>query len=200
MISSAQIYRNLSSKDLIKERSQWWWPGAGSFEVIIGAILTQNTTWYNVEKSLHNLQGFLHLDNFLTLNIQALKEQIRPSGFYNQKAPRLHIIAKNIKTEFKTFEQFKQKVDRTWLLNQKGLGKESTDSILNYGCMRDIMVVDSYTKRLLEREYAITFKDYDSYQDYLESGIRSAYPQNTALHFARFHGMIVEYQKTQARK
>jgi endonuclease-3 related protein len=201
MIPSDQIYRELAQMDLLTHRPPWWWPHAGTFEVLIGAVLTQNTTWHNVEKSLANLRQYLgiqspiDLGHFLTIDSETLKTLIKPSGFYNQKAPRLHIIAKNIKSEFGSFEAFVQRVDRAWLLEQKGIGKETADSILNYGCFRDVMVVDSYTQRLLSSRYAIHFKSYDAYQNYLEEGMRSAYVDQTALHFARFHGMIVEYNK-----
>jgi endonuclease-3 related protein len=205
-ISSEQIYHDLSAMELLDHHSEWWWPHAGSFEVVIGAILTQNTTWHNVEKSLHNLYQYLDLKSpidlepFLAIEEEKLKILIKPSGFYNQKAPRLHIIAKNIKSEFSTFDTFQKEVDRHWLLAQKGIGKESADAILNYGCYRDAMVVDTYTKRLLNHRYNIRFKEYDDYQVYLEEGIRLSYPTQTALHFARFHGMIVEYSKQQGQK
>ena len=156
--------------------------------------MTQNTTWKNVEKSLQNLQNHLTLESFLTLNEEQLKLKIKPSGFYNQKAPRLLQIAQNIQNDFDNIENFKNNVTREWLLKQKGIGKESADSILCYGCFKDIMVVDSYTKRLLKK-YGIEFKNYDEYQQSLESGIRANISKDTALIFAQFHGMIVEYSK-----
>jgi len=192
---SYAIYEELQALNLLTHRPEWWWPNAGRFEVVIGAVLTQNTTWRNVEKSLANLQGCLDLESFLHLDIPDLKERIKPSGFYNQKAPRLHIIAKNIKSEFGTFETFQQEVSRSWLLAQKGIGEETADSILNYGCFRAEMVVDTYTKRLL-KTYGIELQNYGTYKAYLQEGLQRRYPQEElALHYARFHGMIVEYNK-----
>ena len=194
MTDSYALYRQLQIHDLLAHRPEWWWPNAGSFEVVIGAVLTQNTTWKNVEKSLANLAGFTTLDTFLMLDETALKRRIMPSGFYNQKAPRLRIIAKNIREDFSTFEHFQKRVTRDWLLSQKGIGEETADSILNYGCFREEMVVDTYTKRLL-KTHSITFKTYREYKVYLEAGMRRHITKDLALHFARFHGMIVEYNK-----
>ena len=192
---SLQIYNYLKNKNLLENSPEYWWPNSGSFEVVIGAILTQNTTWKNVEKSLKNLELFLDLDSFLTLDEESLKEMIKPSGFYNQKAPRLQQLSRNIKNDFSDFRTFKNEVTREWLLKQIGIGKESADAILCYACFRDEMVVDTYTKRLL-KTFDIEFSSYDDYKDYLEDGIRSGLNDKSInIIFARFHGMIVEYNK-----
>ncbi len=191
---SASIYAFLEKKNLLQDASQYWWPNAGSFEVVIGAILTQNTTWKNVERSLENLKGYLELERFVKLEEEDLKEKIRPSGFYNQKAPRLLQLAKNIEAEFGDFYSFQKRVTREWLLAQKGIGEESADAILCYGCFKEEMVVDTYTKRLLA-EFGIVFKKYSEYKEFLESGMKRAYREHLNLHYARFHGMIVEYNK-----
>jgi len=192
---SYALYRHLQSYNLLSDRPLWWWPNAGTFEVVIGAVLTQNTTWKSVEKSLSNLQGHTTLETFLELDETDLKERIHPSGFYNQKAPRLHAITKNIKSEFNTFETFQKEVSRSWLLAQKGIGEETADSILNYGCFQNEMVVDTYTKRLL-KTYGVVLKNYGAYKAYLQEGLQHHYESEAlALHYARFHGMIVEYNK-----
>jgi endonuclease-3 related protein len=197
--SAYEIYEYLQKQNLLADSPKYWWPNAGSFEVVIGAILTQNTTWKNVEKSLQNLQGFLELDSFLRLREDRLKEKIRPSGFYNQKAPRLLALSRNIKDEFTTFENFQNNVSRKWLLAQKGIGQESADAILCYGCFRGEMVVDSYTKRLLA-EFGVEFKKYDEYKAFLEAGVREHYKKEELFTiFADFHGMIVEYAKQKKR-
>lgn len=192
---SYEIYQFLQAKNLLVDAPKYWWPNAGTFEVVLGAILTQNTTWKNVEKSLHNLQEYVTLERFLTLEEEELKELIHPSGFYNQKAPRLLQLAHNILNEFQTFEQFQKKVSREWLLQQKGIGQESADAILCYGCFRDEMVVDTYTKRLLKNEFGIELGSYMHYKVFLEEGIKKHFAQEQYLIFARFHGMIVEYNK-----
>lgn len=193
--SSLDIYNFLEKKNLLDNSPHYWWPNAGSFEVVAGAILTQNTTWKNVEKSLANLKEYLELDTFLQLNEESLKELIRPSGFYNQKAPRLLQITKNMKEDFGTFEYFQKEVSREWLMQQKGVGEESADAILSYACFRAEMVVDSYTKRLL-RLFGKDFKTYGEYKSFLEFGIRENFKkEELALTFMKFHGMIVEYNK-----
>ena len=193
--NSFEIYQFLKNKNLLEDSPKYWWPSVGTFEVVIGAILTQNTTWKNVEKSFKNLDGFLELDTFLTLKENSLKEMIKPSGFYNQKAPRILKLAKNIKDKFSDFKTFQNQVTREWLLSQKGIGKESADAILCYACFRDEMVVDTYTKRLL-KTFDIEFSDYDKYKEFLESGIKENLQMDDLnLVFSRFHGMIVEFNK-----
>jgi len=194
MTDSFQLYRELGSLDLLSHRPPRWWPNAGTFEVIIGAMLTQNTTWLNAERSLKNLEDHLTLESLLALDLETLKNHIYPSGFYNQKAPRLLMLAQNIKKEFGTFEHFQEAATRNWLLSQKGIGPETADSILCYGCFHEEMVVDSYTKRLL-KTYGIAFHSYAMYKSYLEKGIRQHCYKELSLTFARFHGMIVEYSK-----
>ena len=200
-MSVLEIYNYLRQFDLLKDAPKYWWPSAGTFEVVVGAVLTQNTTWNNVEKSLQNLQNHLALETFLQLEEEELKQRIRPSGFYNQKAPRLLALARAIQTDFGSFERFQQKVDRTWLLSQKGIGKESADAILCYACHRATMVVDAYTKRALA-QFDIIYKKYDEYKAFLENGtkehwqiLKNDHEENPALFYARFHGMFVEYGK-----
>ena len=201
-----KIIEFLEDQDLLKDSSEFWWPSYGNFEVVIGAILTQNTTWINVEKSLQNLKYHLILDSFLTLEEDLLKQYIKPSGFYNQKAPRLLLLSYNIKNEFKSFETFKKNVSRKWLLEQKGIGEETADSILCYACSRDELVIDSYTKRLLKL-FDVEFKTYKEYKNYLENGIKKnwqilskRYKNNKNLCYAQLHGMIVEYNKKERLK
>ena len=193
--NSFEIYNFLKDKNLLQNLPEYWWPNSGSFEVVIGAVLTQNTTWKNVEKSLENLDSFLELDSFLSLDELRLKSIIKPSGFYNQKAPRLLQLSLNIKNDFHNFKTFQSKVSREWLLKQKGIGKESADAILCYACFRDEMVVDTYTKRFL-KTFDIEFTDYADYKEYLEDGLKDNFDEKGLnLIYARFHGMIVEYNK-----
>ena len=194
--NSFEIYKFLENKNLLEYSPEYWWPNSGSFEVVLGAILTQNTSWENVKKSLNNLENYLSLDAFLSLGEDELKLLIQPSGFYNQKAPRLLQLTKNIKTDFDDFHKFTKQVTREWLLSQKGIGEESADAILCYVCFRDEIVVDTYTKRLL-KSFDIEFDSYNEYKVYLETSIRKNFDESDLnLVFARFHGMIVEYLKS----
>jgi len=193
--SSLSIYNFLEEQNLLKNAPKYWWPNAGTFEVVIGAILTQNTSWLNVEKLLHNLEKYLAIESFLTLSEKELKEKIKPSGFYNQKAPRLFALTKNILTDFKDFKTFQKEVSREWLLSQKGIGEESADAILCYACFRREMVVDTYTKRLL-KIFGIEYGKYGECKHFLEEGMEAHFQKNELNSiYMKFHGMIVEYNK-----
>ena len=200
-MSVPEIYSYLKSFDLLRDSPKYWWPSFGTFEVVVGVVLTQNTTWRNVEKSLYNLQNHLTLESFLRLDEAELKERIRPSGFYNQKAPRLLALAKALRDDFGSFGRFQKEVERSWLLAQKGIGKESADAILCYACKRPTMVVDAYTKRVLKR-FDLVYKEYDEYKSFLERGVdkhwdllKDECEADKTLFYARFHGMFVEYAK-----
>lgn len=191
----------------IRQKDDYWWPNSGSFEVVVGAILTQQTKWENVEKSLENLKtkNLLSLEELASCNTDILASTIMPSGFYNMKAIRLKMLCKAIVDVFEGFENFKLSVSREWLLKQKGLGPETTDTILCYACKRDFMVIDSYTFRLLSAEIGIDDMPYDELRELLESEIASNYEKASKLlqlnnpslcHiFAIFHGLIVEFCK-----
>jgi len=203
----------LREKNLLENRPKYWWPNAGTFEVVVGALLTQNTKWENVEKALNNLKQLqssqvpsskvneLKVEDIASFDPLYLAELIKPAGFYNQKAKRLIALSRNILRDFGSFEAFRDNVSREWLLSQKGIGFETADSILCYACFRDIMVVDSYTKRLLKRN-GYEFESYDEMREWCERGIEENwdklaeyYENNLNLCFARFHGKIVEYMK-----
>ena len=201
--NSYELLINLKRMDLLKNKPKYWWPNVNSFEVVVGAILTQNSKWENVEKSLSNLKNAinLELEELASLDINFLASLIKPSNFYNQKAKRLIVLSKNILRDFGSFETFKKEVDRKWLLSQKGIGFESADAILCYTCMRKTMVVDAYTKRLLLKS-GYEFENYDEIKEWLETGVlehwdklKNLYENDLNLCFARFHGKIVEFMK-----
>ncbi len=190
-------------------RDPLWWPKSSTFEVLIGAILTQQTKWERVEESLANLKEhrLLSLEALSKANIQQIATLIKPSGFYNTKAQRIQMLCTHILDDFTTFEAFQDKVTREWLLAQKGIGMESADSILCYGCGREVFVVDSYTQRLLV-SLGYTFDEYMQIQEWMEEGIKEnfekiqdIYKYEIELHavYARFHGKIVEYAKEYMR-
>ena len=208
--NSYELLIELKNKNLLQNKPKHWWPNVGSFEVVVGAILTQNTKWKNVEKALKNLKQLpssqvpsykLKVEDVASLDPVYLAEIIKPAGFYNQKAKRLIAISRSILRDFGDFENFKENVDREWLLAQKGVGFETADSILCYACFREIMVVDSYTKRLLKKA-GYEFESYDEMREWCERGIEEnwdkladIYENDLNLCFARFHGKIVEYMK-----
>jgi len=208
--SSYDLFYALKRLDyLYIAKDFWWWPNSGTFEVVIGAILTQQTKWERVEESLYNLDrsNLLSPESLSSGNLEQIAACIKPSGFYNTKAHRLQTLSSNILKDFGSFENFQKNVSRVWLLEQKGIGMESADSILCYGCKRDIFVVDSYTKRLLDA-FGYTFDDYTQLQEWMQKGIKEnlktvkgLYPEDLDLSaiYARFHGKIVEYAKEHIR-
>ena len=211
--NSYELLMELRKKNLLENKPKFWWPEYGTFEVVVGAILTQNTKWENVETALNNLKLFLSsqvpssesnilkVEEIASFEPSFLAEIIKPAGFYNQKAKRLIALSRNILRDFGDFENFKENVSREWLLAQKGVGFETADSILCYACKREIMVVDAYTKRLLKTK-GYEFESYDELKEWCERGVfesrdklKDLYEDNLNLCFARFHGKIVEFMK-----
>jgi len=198
--NSYELLMELRNKDLLIDKPKYWWPGYGEFEVVLGAVLTQNTKWENVEKALQNLEG-MGLEDIASMQPSYLAELIKPAGFYNQKSKRLVTLSRNILRDFGDFENFKESVDREWLLNQKGVGEETADSILCYACGRETMVMDAYTKRLMKK-HGYEFDTYGDMKEWFERGIlenwgklSDIYEGNLNLCFARYHGKIVEFMK-----
>ena len=152
----------------VKIKDFRWWPGFGSFEVVMGAILIQNTAWRNADAVLQNLRskGLLSLESIAGLEEVELAQIIKVSGFYNQKARRLSLLCKAIIADFGDFESFKSGVSREWLLARKGIGAESCDAILCYACERAVMVADSYSARLLGA-LGYEFESYDELSAWL---------------------------------
>ncbi len=183
-------------------RDPWWWPDSGRFATLIGAILTQNTTWESVEKSLSGLQNaeWLEPHALAAAPRRELETLIRPSGYYRNKARNLQEIAQAIIDDFGDFEIFARRVCRNWLMRRRGVGRETADAILNYACYREAFVADSYTARLLEA-LGHGQKDYPAVQswmlDGIEEGCQATFPDlPRAQCYARYHGMVVEYCKT----
>jgi len=207
--NSYDLFLFLKEQNLIDDKYEYWWPNNDAFEILLGAILTQNTKWTNVEMSLENLRvlNINSLEKIANIDLETFIIAITPSGFKNQKSGRLIALAKNIIKDFETFENFCLKVDRTWLLEQKGIGPETADAILCYACRQDYMVVDSYTNKLLKR-FGYEFEDYEQLQAWCEFGINENYDKIAKLYnydislnklYARFHGKIIEYMKCNSK-
>jgi len=147
------IYRLLYKK----YGPQGWWPGDSQLECIIGAILTQNTSWSNVEKAISNLKklNLISIDKLKLLTTQELAQLIRPSGYYNQKAHKIKSFLEFLSTAYgdSLDKMFDEDVNllRNRLLEIKGIGPETADCILLYGGNKPVFVVDTYTYRILSR-------------------------------------------------
>jgi endonuclease-3 related protein len=207
MQSALELFKLLKNAGFDNQsRDSWWWPNSGSYEVVVGAILTQNTTWLNVQKALDNLKNSnnLNINKLSLIYIEKLQELIRPSGFYKAKSKNIKQLSTNILNTYGTFENFKKEATRNWLLEQKGIGCESADAILNYACYKDAFVVDSYTNRLL-RAFGYEFSSYLELQEWIEDSFYSGYSEvfsnlSRANAYARAHGMVVEYCKINSKK
>ncbi|HIC5279304.1 3-methyladenine DNA glycosylase [Campylobacter coli] len=174
-MNGADIFKKLLACNLDFKEFDWLEnQGLSDFELLISVILTQNTKWDNVLKALDNLKNaqISSLEQISNLSNLELATLIKPSGFYNTKAKRLKELANKILDTYSNIENFKKNVNREWLLNIKGLGFESVDSILNYLCKREILVVDSYTQRLATH-LGYEFENYEDLREFFESGIEN---------------------------
>lgn len=187
-----------------------WWPNAGEFEVLVGAILVQNTKWEQAFKILQRLKThhLLSLELLANTPLYSLQSLMQDLGFFRQKSKYIVLLSQNILKDFRDFPTFKTEVSREWLLSQKGIGNETCDSILCYGLLREEMVVDTYTYRLLQ-SFGYTLENYEEIKQWLMQGIVEHYDKITKLYkeeiplfkvYARFHGKIVEYSKENPTK
>ena len=185
----------------VTARDPLWWPGSGSFAMVVSAILTQQARYTKVEESLARLRslGAISPERLAGMDIDTLIDAIRPSGFYRMKAQRIQSLALAIVDEFGDFEDFRTSVERPWLMRQPGIGNETADAILCYGCHREVMVVDAYTERLLQG-FDMTFAGYHAIQQWLCEGLCKEAPallgvKSMPTVYALYHGLIVEYAK-----
>lgn len=176
---------------------QHWWPGETQFEIIVGAILTQNTNWTNVEKAIANLKatGNLTPEKLHNLEQPELAELIRPAGYYRLKAARLNSfidwLFEECDGELASIEGRHTGRLRAELLAVKGIGPETADSILLYAFDRPVFVVDAYTARIAARHGLIEpGADYEQLQDLFESSL----PRDVRL-FNEYHALLVRLGK-----
>jgi len=183
---------------------KWPWFGGklakSSDEIIIGAILTQNTNWRNVEHALTSLKnaGACSLDSIAKLGEEKLKELIKPSGYYNQKAKRLLALSKFISDNYKTLNTFftlPTERARQELLAINGIGKETADTILLYAGNKPIFVIDAYTKCFCAFFKITSDVKYDELQRFFIQNL----PSKIEL-FQDFHALIVQWGKERSLK
>ena len=184
-----------------KYDSQGWWPvnnkynpnfktkeksEAEKFEICVGAILTQSTSWRNVEKALNTLRknNALNKKTIKKLSTEKLALLIKSSGYHNQKARKL-----------KEFVNFNKEFSRENLLSVWGLGPETVDSILLYAYDKPFFVVDLFTKRIFSRLGLVSGNKYDVFQDFFHKNL----PEDSKL-FNEYHALIVEHSKRFCKK
>ena len=179
-----------------------WWPGETSFEVMVGAILTQNTSWRNVEKAIKKLKEkkVLRPEGIHYLKKSQLTPLIKSSGYYRVKADRLKAFLSFLYEEFdgdlKRMGREKLGELREKLLQVNGIGPETADSILLYGLKKPIFVVDAYTRRILSRHQIILEKA--SYEE-IQKLFMDHLPLDEKL-FNEYHALLVYLGKTVCKK
>jgi len=179
-----------------------WWPGETSFEVMAGAILTQNTSWKNVEKAIQKLKGkgVLNAKGIHHLKKSQLASLIKSSGYYQIKADRLKSFVDFLFEEYdgnmKRMGRERLGELRVKLLGVNGIGPETADSILLYGLKKPIFVVDAYTRRILSRHEVILEKA--SYDD-IQKLFMDHLPHDEKL-FNEYHALFVHLGKTMCKK
>ena len=181
---------------------QSWWPGETPFEVIVGAILTQNTNWQNVAKAIENLKKakVLTPKKIHSLPADQLAQLIRPSGYFNIKAKRLreflNFLFKNYRGSLK--KMFSRPLEdlRKEILSVKGIGPETADSILLYAGGLPVFVVDAYTKRIFSRQKLLSEEaEYHQVQELFTRSLK----KDVQL-YNEYHALIVRLGKDFCKK
>ena len=199
--STGEQLRNFYTVLLKHFGAQNWWPGETAFEVMVGAILTQNTNWQNVAKAIGNLKRaeVLEPGRLADLEQKRLAELIRPAGYYNIKARRLGNFIRWFVERFAGDVEAAKAVDteslRAELLEIKGIGLETADSILLYGLGKLVFVVDRYTCRILWRHHLL-----DDEMDYhqVQELFTDALPADLDI-YNEYHALLVALGKTYCR-
>jgi len=177
---------------------QYWWPGGTPFEIAVGAVLTQNTNWSNVEKAISNLKRnrVMSARAIHELSAGKLAEVIRPAGYFNIKAERLKSFITLLMRYYRGSMKRMGKEDlhqlRQVLLTTNGIGPETADSILLYALAKPVFVIDAYTKRVLSRHGIMSYdRSYDEFQRLFHSSIKK-----DVRKFNEYHALFVKVGKT----
>ncbi len=172
-----------------------WWPGDSPFEIMVGAVLTQNTAWVNVERAIDNLKRarLLGPRGIADANPRRLAALIRPSGYFNVKAKRLRALARALLRHggVRGMARIPTPALRTELLSIHGIGPETADDILLYAFARTVFVIDAYTRRVFSRLGLIT--GVETYE-LLRTRFERALPADVAL-YNEYHALIVYHAK-----
>ncbi len=181
---------------------QGWWPGRSQFEVIVGAILTQNVAWSNVEKALRALRtsGLLEAGRMGTTPTERIARLIRPAGFYRQKARTLRAFLTDVADatggNLERYLRLPLRALRSRLLAVRGIGPETADAILLYAAGRRVFVVDAYTRRVLARHRLIRGDEpYEEVRRLLEGSL----PHSVRV-YNEGHALLVRVAREHCRK
>ena len=174
---------------------QYWWPADSPLEVVVGAVLTQNTTWSNVERAIANLKAakLIHLPAMHDQKLEVIAKLIHTSGYYNVKAKRLKNVCAWLvdRGGLENLEKLPTSEIRHELLDVNGVGPETADDILLYALGRPVFVVDNYTRRLLSKlDWLDENLDYET--------LRAAFENNLVpkpAMYNEYHALIVRHAK-----
>lgn len=202
MPSSPQILSEIYEKMFKHFGPQHWWPAETNFEVMVGTILTQNTSWTNVEKAISNLkkEKLLSVEKLEKIPDEKLAQLIRPAGYFNIKTKRLknfiHFLMTKYKGNLEKMREEELSILREKLLSVKGIGPETADSILLYALKKPIFVIDQYTYRILSRHHLIP--EETSYEE-MQALMMKSVPEKIP-HYNEYHALIVMIGKNFCRK
>jgi endonuclease-3 related protein len=201
-VSSAAILSEIFRLLFDRFGPQQWWPADSAYEVMVGAVLTQNTNWQNVERAILNLKqaDILSFEKMVELPAGLLAEYIRPAGYYNIKAGRLQNLLNMVNDQYEgnlelLFDEETGEL-RQQLLSVKGIGPETADSIALYAAHKPVFVVDAYTHRILSRHNII-----DEQSGYYD--IQELFMDNLASDctlFNEYHALLVKTAKEYCKK
>jgi len=189
----AEIYRRLYEA----YGPQSWWPAETWFEVVVGAVLTQNTAWKNVEKAIENLKlvGLLEPRKLYETNDEFVGMLIKPASFWKLKARRLKNLLKKLSEYDFDFYRLRESLTRDELLSVAGIGPETADSILLYAFEQPVFVVDNYTRRILTRVGILNGKEnYSQIQSMFHRAIKGIETMK------EYHALLVEHAKRVCKK
>jgi endonuclease III related protein len=179
--------------------AQGWWPAEKPFEVMIGAVLTQRTSWRNVELALANLrnEGLIDPETLHRRRLHELEQAVRPAGFFRQKAARLHALCRWLDGHGGFVAAARQSDGdlRDGLLAVKGIGPETADVITLYAFRRRVFVVDAYFRRVFSR---IGMIEGSEPYDVLRMNVQRAMSATSDI-YGEFHALIVTHAKERCR-
>ncbi len=193
-------WRDIYDRLLAAYGPSGWWPGDSTFEIMVGAVLTQNTAWANVEKAIANLRSanFLSPQAIIDTHSTRLAKLIRPSGYFNVKTKRLRALCHWVIDQggIDNIHTLSTAELRAALLEVHGVGPETADDILLYAFRRPVFVIDTYTRRIFSRLGLITgAEDYEG----LRESFEVALGEDTSL-YNEYHALIVRHAKEACRK
>lgn len=203
--AAAQRLRRMHDELVEAYGAQFWWPAETPFEVVLGAYLTQNTSWKAVERSLANLRaaGALSIESLRDMPLAQLRQAIRPSGFYTRKAPALKAFIALFDSEYggslNRMAATPSAELREQLLALPGVGKETADAILLYAFGHAVPVADEYLRRIVERHQLIELPPGKGQYEVLTELTRQAFAgdpvEQQAMLFNEFHALTVAVGK-----